>query len=59
MKETCNVCGMCFCLEAQMDQTEGCCLCYNQQMVREDGQEITLCVGCKEHLKLIKCEIKS
>ena len=42
----CNICNSTHCPEAQMDLTNGCCLCFNKQMVIENSQQITLCDGC-------------
>ena len=58
MSKPCSVCGLSFCKETQMDGTEGCCLCYNDQMLREGGREITLCTDCRIHLKRIKLRVK-
>jgi hypothetical protein len=58
MNAACSICELSFCKEAQIDNTEGCCLCYNDQMLREDGEQITLCAGCRQHLKFIRLQVK-
>lgn len=49
MGTICSVCALDHCPEAQMDQTQGCCICYNKQMRRDVIQVITLCPSCKRY----------
>ena len=51
MKLTCSKCKSDHCWETNMDGTNGCCLCYNVQMLEEENDIISLCDGCYEYAK--------
>lgn len=45
----CSICNSNHCPETNMDNTIGCCLCYNKQMIKENNEIISLCEKCKKH----------
>lgn len=47
----CSICNLNYCLETNMDNTVGCCLCYNKQMIKENNEEISLCKGCENYAR--------
>ena len=51
MKRICPICGSDHCPETNMDDTKGCCLCYNVQQLEENKTLISLCKECYKYAK--------
>lgn len=48
----CPICESDHCSETNIDDTIGCCICFNKfEKVKKMGLPITICKGCKEYDK--------
>lgn len=62
-KKICSICASDHCPEANIDDTEGCCLCYNitmlnkevlnkEQGIIKEEEVISVCSACYKHAKV-------